>query len=119
MSQDLGELLQSNSLHIVANGFHGHTDETRPISVTKLSNGSYKFSGQIHFDNEPMDQIAGNIKGRHIVFTRTRPGGFVQKYDGRVFEKVYREAGEMAGKVTSDGRTEWGWYGWLQALGLR
>ncbi|MCJ7516093.1 MAG: hypothetical protein MUO89_09080 [Dehalococcoidia bacterium] len=50
------------------------------------------------------------------MFTRTRPGVFVQTYDGWVFEKQYKQTGEMAGKITADGKTEWGWYGWLELL---
>lgn len=116
MSQDIGVLLKQYYLNVVGNGFYGHTNQWNAISVTKKSAGSYTISGSITFMNEPTDQLAGTIKGRHIVFTRTRPGVFVQTYDGWVFEKQYKQTGEMAGKITADGKTEWGWYGWLELL---
>lgn len=128
MAADLCEdLVQSAVLHIVGNGFVGSTDRSRGIVVKKGADGVYTFQDSIGFINEPRDIIEGTCKDRHIVFTRTRtgPGGFVQKYDGWLFEKnsqgvlAIAPRREIAGTFSANNCEQWGWYGFLYNATLK
>jgi hypothetical protein len=110
--------LQPYVLYIVANGWgDGHTDRYHPIGGTIQQDGSLSFKAKIQFPDEQWDEIIGTVKDRHIVFTRTRPGSFVQKFDGWIFEKPYPNTNSlprMAGTFSHNGVNAYGWYGWLQ-----
>jgi hypothetical protein len=121
-------------LHILANGFLGHSElfnylESKNLpdgriavtgyhsGLTKNPDGSYSFSATIQFENEEHDKLIGTIKDRHIVFTRTRLGkdAFVQKYDGWLFESLREDkcVAQMAGTFSHNGSTLYGWCGWI------
>ena len=108
--------LQSSVLVIVANGWGpGHTPIYDRIGGTLQSDGTLSFTTRIQFPGEQWDDIAGTVKDRHIVFTRTRSGSFVQTYNGWFFQKSYQKFGEMAGTFSDDGVNQYGWYGWLES----
>jgi hypothetical protein len=111
MAADLCSELDGKSVAIVANGASGTI-----VYLTKFGkqqDGTYTFETTVQFENEPVDKLVGTCKDRHIVFTRTREGGFVQKYDGWIFEGLHENRRKMAGVFSHDGATKWGWYGWL------
>lgn len=106
--------LSKGVLYIVGNGYGpGSTNNYYPIGGTIQADGTLSFSTYIYFPGEQGDQIVGTVKGRHITFTRTRSGVFVQKYDGWVFEKPYQKMDEMAGTFSHNGVNQYGWYGWI------
>jgi hypothetical protein len=108
------EDISKGVLYIVANGYGiASTNKYYPIGGTIQADGSLSFSTNIFFPGEPGDQIVGTVQGRHITFTRTRAGAFVQKYDGWVFEKPYLKLDEMAGTFSHNGVNQYGWYGWV------
>lgn len=119
MSVDLKEFMNEGVLYILANGYFGHSDLFYPPNffLTKKPDGSYAFTAQIQFENEPKDEVIGTIKDRHILFTRTRIGNdaFVQKYDGWLFERlrVDKCVAQMAGTFSHNGSTLYGWCGWF------
>lgn len=107
---------EDSVLCIVANGWCiGTSPVYNGIHGTTASDGTYSFETSLTFPGEASDKVVGTIKNRHIIFTRTRPGQFVQKYDGWFFEKHCENGkiiGEMAGTFTSNGATS-GWFGYL------
>jgi len=106
--------LKNSVLNIVGNGYGpGTTPIYSAVGGTLQPDGTLSFKTTIRSPGEPADEIVGTVKGRHIVFTRTRPGSFVQKYDGWFFEKPYKLFREMAGTFSHNGVNEYGWYGWL------
>jgi len=107
-AKDLCEVLNNHVLMVDANGYKGHTDLYNGIALQKQADGTYTFQAAIQFENEAADKVAGSCKDRHIVFTRTRPGAFVQKYDGRIFEKG---AGDAVVKMAGTFDKNWGWCG--------
>lgn len=74
-------------------------------------------------EDKQTSSMVGTVDGRHIVFTRTRPDGSEQKYDGWFFEKTtdgspfqsYRDP-IVAGTFTVDGKTQWSCYGAIAEL---
>lgn len=118
MTVDLDEFMYEGVLYILANGFFGHTLLFHPgyFHLTKNPDGSYSFTDEMKFENEPKDFVVGTIKDRHIVFTRTRTGtgAFVQKYDGWLFQRASDKCvAQMAGTFSHNGSTLYGWCGWL------
>jgi hypothetical protein len=118
MGEDKCASLVNNVLSVVGNGFYGSSNLYNGLSVTKQPDGTYVFHATLTMTGEPTDKLDGTCKDRHIQFTRTRTGVFVQKYDGWLFERTYQQGHgwqEMAGTITSDGLTKWGWYGWIDS----
>jgi hypothetical protein len=98
--------LQGKSLTLDANGFHA-TVGPNGIDLVNQNN-TLTFKTTANFTNEPVDPVQGQCKDRHITFTRTRQGSFVQAYDGWIFEK---EGEQMAGTYSNNGQAaSRGWY---------
>jgi len=113
IAEDLCALLQSKALKINGNGYAGGAiAQYNGLSLTKKPDGTYTFESAINFPatDTTVDKIVGTCKDRHIVFTRTRPGAFVQIYDGWIFE-AGGPLREMARVFSHNGPTQWGWYG--------
>ena len=105
MAADLCTNLQDKMLNVNGNGWSNGLAEM--ISLQGPQNGTYSFQTTIQFPGQPKDQVTGTCKDRHIVFTRTRPGSFVQQYDGWIFEK---DPTGMAGVFNHNGSPKQ--YGW-------
>jgi len=110
MAADRCTALNSKKLTVNGNGFANGL--TGAISLQGPTNGTYSFQTWIQFPNAPVDAVTGTCKDRHIVFTRTRPGSFVQEYDGWLFEWNDKlMAGVFDNQSSSSKR--YGWYGEL------
>jgi len=106
MAADPCASLNGKSIGIDGNGFHGTIGPNGIVLVSQ--NGTLTFETIAQFVNEPADPVKGQCKDRHITFTRTRKGAFVQEYDGRIFEK---ETLRMAGVFSHNApEKKFGWY---------
>jgi len=87
---DVIETLKNGCLHVVGNGYHGSNNlYNRSFNVLGITaDGNVSFKSFLQMDNEPGDDIKGNVKGRNIVFTRTRANKFTQVYTGWIFESL-------------------------------
>lgn len=104
--------LQGKSLTLDANGYHA-TVGPKGIDLVNQNN-TFTFKTTANFTNEPVDPVEGQCKDRHITFTRTRAGSFVQAYDGWIFEQ---EHAQMAGTYSNNGQAAIrGWYAKMSAV---
>ncbi|MFL6263957.1 MAG: hypothetical protein ACJ76Y_30070 [Thermoanaerobaculia bacterium] len=109
MAADPCLALQGKSLTLDANGYHA-TVGPNGINLVNQNN-TLTFKTTANFTNEPVDPVQGQCKDRHITFTRTRAGSFVQDYDGWIFEK---ELAQMAGTYSNNGQAAS--RGWLAKM---
>jgi hypothetical protein len=107
------ENLLSSYLELHANGYIINNigiDEGFAYTVDSI--GTYKLSAAVNSDT-----FVGTCKDRHILFTRTRPGVFVQQYEGWIFEAGGSD--EMAGVFSYNGVKKYGWYASMKpAIGI-
>ena len=90
---------------------NGHTGMVRFESPTLAADGTLSFAATIQFASRPKAEEAVTLicKGRHITFTRTREGEFVQSYSGWMFEGASLAiAGDFSHKSLE---RQYGWYG--------
>jgi len=113
MAADLCTTLQGKRLSINGNGYANGV--TGKIVLQGPQNGTYSFQTTVQFPGEPADKVAGTCKNRRIAFARTRPGSFVQGYDGWIFEK---NPNGMAGVFSAHWNLpkQYGWYAQMQPV---
>jgi len=109
---DLCVSLEGRALSITANGHKASVATYVPgLHLLKAADGTYTFETAIHFENEKPDKLTGECKDRHIQLKRARKGGFVQDYDGWIFEKGGSAVRGMAGNFSHNGVKKWSWCG--------
>ena len=112
VAEDLCSSLDGRALKITANGYEGIVAPFSPgLQLSKAADGTYTFESAIKIGSEKPDKFTGKCKNRHITFKRIREGGFMQDYDGWIFEKGGSAIRGMAGTLTHNGVEKWSWCG--------
>jgi hypothetical protein len=112
VAEDLCSSLEGRALKITANGYEGIVAPFSPgLQLSKAADGTYSFESAIQFEGEKLDKFTGKCKNRHVTFKRIREGGFVQDYDGWIFEKGGSAIRGMAGTFMHNGVEKWAWCG--------
>jgi hypothetical protein len=106
---DLCEKLTGHKLWVDGNGFQGTTGVLR-LEPPDKAGAPYEFHTALTMTGEPPDPVSGTCKDRHLQFTRSRSGSFVQKYDGWIFEKSTGVPTMAAGTFEHGGTPDYGWY---------